>query len=131
MPVFLFLLFLIVSSPVVQARDGGADLPVQILLQDSPLAGFQFHAGRDLWPRLAVGNALTLVREADNPHDTLAVRVDWHGVKLGYVPRRENAAIARLLDGGQPLWARISRLTDSPDPWARIRFEILMPLPGP
>jgi hypothetical protein len=105
-----------------------ADTEAHILLQDSPLAGFQYHEGKKLWEDMKVGDALVLVREPDNPYDTKAIRVEWHGHKLGYVPRRENADIARLMDKGTRLEARISRLLESRDPWQRIRFEILTPL---
>jgi len=105
-----------------------AQVSAHILLQDSPLAGFQYHAGKAVWPELRVGDALTLAREPDNPYDARAVRVDWHGLKLGYVPRRENADVARLLDNGQPLIARISRLAEGRDPWSRVRFEIVLPV---
>jgi len=105
-----------------------AQVTAHILLQDSPLAGFQYHAGKAVWPDLRVGDALTLAREPDNPHDPRAVRVDWHGLKLGYVPRRDNADVARLLDNGQPLVARISRLAEGRDPWSRVRFEVRMPV---
>lgn len=105
-----------------------AQVAAHIHLQDSPLAGFQYHAGKALWPQMRVGDALTLVREPDNPHDAKAVRVEWQGRKIGYVPRRENADVARLMDGGQPLAARITRLAEVRDPWSRVRFEILIPL---
>jgi hypothetical protein len=105
-----------------------AEVAAHILLQDSPLAGFQYHAGKKLWPQMQVGDALTLVREPDNPHDARAVRVEWRGYKIGYVPRRENADVARLMDGGEVLAARIVRLADVRDPWSRVRFEILIPL---
>ena len=105
-----------------------ADIDSAILIQDSPLAGFQFHAGKAVWKELRVGDELALVREPDNPHDPRAVRVDWRGRKLGYVPRRENADVARLLDRGAPLAARISRLTTSRNPWERVRFEVLAPV---
>jgi hypothetical protein len=107
-----------------------AGTQAHILLQDSPLAGFQYHAGKQLWDEMKVGDALTLVREPDNPYDAKAVRVEWRGQKLGYVPRRENADIARLMDRGAKLEARITRLLASRDPWQRIRFEILAPLEG-
>ncbi|HMM47340.1 MAG TPA: HIRAN domain-containing protein [Thiobacillaceae bacterium] len=110
------------------ARPLPAQVAAHILLQDSPLAGFQYHAGKTLWPQLRVGDALTLVREPDNPHDVRAVRVEWRGHKLGYVPRRENADVARLMDRGQTLEARIVRLAEVRDPWSRVRFEILVPL---
>lgn len=107
------------------------DTTTHILLQDSPLAGFQYHAGKRLWPQMKVGDPLTLVREPDNAYDARAVRVEWHGQKIGYVPRRENADVARFIDGGQTVTARINRLADVRDPWSRVRFDVLMPLqPG-
>lgn len=81
-----------------------------------------------LWDEIKVGDLLTLTREPDNPYDARAIRVDWRGQKLGYVPRRENADIARIMDKGTSLQARISRLLESRDPWQRVRFEILVPL---
>jgi hypothetical protein len=110
------------------AGSAHAEVSGHILLQDSPLAGFQYHAGKAMWPQMRVGDSLTLVREADNPHDAKAVRVEWQGHKIGYVPRRENADVARFLDRGQSLEARIARLAEVRDPWSRVRFEILVPL---
>jgi hypothetical protein len=97
---------------------------VQLLVQSSPLAGFRYGEAAELWPRLQQGDALELVREADNPHDANAVRVEWRGRKLGYVPRRENAAVAWGLDRGTRLRARVSRLAEHPNPARRIEFEV-------
>ena len=105
-----------------------AQVSAYILLQDSPLAGFQYHAGKQLWSQMRVGDTLTLVREPDNVHDAKAVRVEWQGHKIGYVPRRENADVARFMDGGQTLVARINRLAEVRDPWSRVRFDILLPV---
>ena len=112
----------------VWAQPLHAQVAAHILLQDSPLAGFQYHAGKTLWRQMRVGNALTLIREPDNRHDARAVRVEWQGHKIGYVPRRENADVARFMDGGQKLEARISRLAEVRDPWSRVRFEVLIPV---
>ncbi len=38
-----------------------------MLVQSSPLAGFQYYQGKALWDEMKVGDALALVREADNP----------------------------------------------------------------
>jgi hypothetical protein len=100
----------------------------RILIQSSPVAGFQFHDGKRLWDQLKVGDALTLVREPGNPHDARAVRVEWNGHMLGYVPRAENDAVARQLDRGNKLEARIVRLTRHRDPWKRIEFEVFLRL---
>ena len=68
------------------------------------------------------------MREPNNVHDRLAIRVEWKNQAIGYVPRRENSDVARLLDHDVKLIARISRLAESRDPWARVRFEILAPM---
>jgi hypothetical protein len=107
-----------------------ADAPAQaspsarVLVQSSALAGFRYHAAAELWTDLAVGDALELAREPANAHDPDAVSLSWRGRKLGYVPRRDNAALAWALDRGQPLRARISRLTQHPNPARRIEFEV-------
>ena len=95
-----------------------------ILVQQSPLAGFQYYRGEALWPRLAPGQRLELRREPDNPHDPRAVRVLWRGQALGYLPRRENTAVSQMLDRGQRLETRIAALRESADPWQRLRLEI-------
>jgi hypothetical protein len=43
---------------------------------------------------------------------------------LGYVPRRENAALAWALDRGERLHARISRLSRHPNPAKRLEFQV-------
>ncbi|SBT06829.1 HIRAN [Candidatus Accumulibacter aalborgensis] len=101
---------------------------VKILVQSSPLAGSQFYAVAEVWPQIRVGDRLTLVREPDNRHDRRAVRIEWRGRQVGYVPRAENRAVARALDDGEKLEARVSKLRDDPDPWRRVEFEVFLTL---
>lgn len=75
---------------------------------------------------MRLGEPLELVREADNPHDVNAIRVQWRGRKLGYVPRRQNAALAWGLDHGAPLRARVSRMIEHPNPARRLEFEVFL-----
>ena len=105
-----------------------AEVSEHILLQSSPLAGFQYYSGKQVWAEMHEGDALELVREPENAYDPRAVRVEWHGIKLGYVPRRDNAEVARLMDRGTRLEARISRLSPSRNPWQRVLFEVYLPL---
>lgn len=93
-------------------------------LQTSPLAGFQYHHGETLWPQLAIGQPLQLLREPDNRHDDRAVRVEWQGHKLGYIPRLDNAAVSQLMDRGERLDAEIAWLTESRNPWERVGVEV-------
>jgi hypothetical protein len=99
-----------------------------IVVQRSPLAGFRHYDGREAWPGLRVGERLALVRETDNPYDANAVRVEWRGRMLGYVPQRENAAVARHLDRGTPLEARVAALRENRNRSVRIEFEVVAPL---
>ncbi|WP_341327535.1 HIRAN domain-containing protein [Methylotuvimicrobium sp. KM2] len=95
-----------------------------IELQRSPIAGFQYHEGEAVWDRLSVNDDLHLIREPENRYDPRAVRVEWRGYKLGYVPRIDNAACCHLLDNGRRLSARIVALNKSHNPWKRIQFAV-------
>ena len=99
-----------------------------IVVQRSALAGFRHYEGGEAWRNMAVGDRLQLVREGDNPYDANAIRVEWHGVKLGYVPRRDNAAVARQMDRGALLEARVASLRENRNRSVRVEFEVVAPL---
>jgi len=103
-----------------------ADVQVRMSLGALPVAGFQYHAGKRVWNDLKVGDELSLVREPDNPYDPRAVRVEWRGEKLGYVPRAGNETVAKLLDQGVRLSGRITHLQPGRSHWQRILFEVDM-----
>jgi hypothetical protein len=109
------------------AHGAGAET-IKILVQSSPLAGSQYYAMARVWHEIRPGDRLTLTREPDNRHDRNAVRVDWKGQQLGYVPRAENRAVARALDAGETLEARVAKLRDDPNPWMRVEFEVYLSL---
>ncbi|HEY7241337.1 MAG TPA: HIRAN domain-containing protein [Burkholderiales bacterium] len=111
----------VAGAALAQEQSSGG---VRLLVQSAPLAGFRYHAAGELWHELRVGDALGLEREPRNPHDPNAIAVTWRGRKLGYVPRRDNAALAWGLDNGASLRARISRLAPHPNPARRIEFEV-------
>lgn len=93
-------------------------------LQISPVAGFQYHQGEALWPQLATGQSVTLIREPGNRFDQRAVRIDWQGEKLGYIPAIDSAAVSQLMDRGERLSALITGLKNSDNPWERIEVEV-------
>jgi hypothetical protein len=98
--------------------------PQTMVLQTSPVAGFQYHDGETIWPMLRIGDELHLVREPRNSFDTKAVKIEWEGYKLGYVPRVENHAVCQLMDRGESVSARIAWLTENNDPWLRVKILI-------
>ena len=97
-----------------------------VLIQESAIAGFQFHRGDAIWESLTAGAQLSLVREPSNAHDPDAIAVFFKDEMLGYVPRAENRAVAQMLDRGERLEASISELSMSEDPWERIRMTITL-----
>ena len=101
---------------------------IRILIQSSPLAGSQYHALERLRHEIRIDDILTLVREPNNRHDRFAVRVEWQGQALGYVPRAENKAVARALDAGEALHARVSALREDTNPWRRLEFAVYLSL---
>lgn len=115
------LLGISIATQVARAAE-----PRKIELQRSPVAGFQYHQGEAIWPLLMVGASLSLVREPGNAYDPRAVRVDWQGQKLGYVPRIDNATVSHLLNSGHALEAQIIALRDSDNPWKRVEFAIFL-----
>lgn len=49
--------------------------------------------------RVSAGDALDLVPEPDNPHDSDAVRFEHGGFRLGYVPARHSWVVRALAEG--------------------------------
>lgn len=64
---------------------------------------------------ISAGDALVLKREPENGFDSLAIRVETaDGVNVGYVPREKNGILARLMDAGKLIVAKVrdKRLVD-------------------
>lgn len=110
---------LIATLPAALFAGRATPTQATLLIQESPIAGFQYHHGEQLWLQLAIGQPLTLIREPDNRYDPRAVRVDWQGQTLGYLPRAENVAVAQMMDRGYHLSANITALQQSRNPWQR------------
>lgn len=100
----------------------------RLRVQTVNVAGFAYHQGKGVWGELREGDVVTLTHERDNAHDPLAVRVDWQGRTLGYLPREQSAPIASALDRGTALTARIAQLREHPNPRERIRIEVFAEL---
>lgn len=100
----------------------------EFVVQRSLAAGLRHHAAKDVWDAMAVGDALQLVREPTNAEDMNAVRIEWQGIVLGYLPRGENSAVARQLDRGAPLRARVAELAKYRNHRLKLALDIFLPL---
>ena len=120
----LCLLALLLGAGNAAAQQAVAE--AKVFLQSSRVAGFRYYEGRKLWPRMQLRDNLNLVRESGNAFDANAVRVEWQGHKLGYVPRAENAALARFMDHGQHPEARITALSQEKRRGRWIEFDVYL-----
>ena len=109
---------LVLALPHARAEE------VTSLVQRSPLAGSQYYALSSVWGEIRPGDKLLLKREPENRHDANAVRVEWNGHQLGYVPRAENRALAAAMDRGDKVEARVARMKRHRNPWQRVEFEV-------
>lgn len=59
--------------------------------------------------KMRPGDAVQLVREADNAFDRNAVACHYLGVHVGYVPRQANPTVAAAMDGGATPTATVDK----------------------
>ncbi len=80
----------------------------EIMLIECHVAGTGYRDLKEVEPSLQPGAFLPLQREPANAHDPLAIMIlDEAGHHLGYVPRAKNEVLARLMDAGKFLFARL------------------------
>ncbi|SHK35907.1 HIRAN domain-containing protein [Hymenobacter psychrotolerans] len=107
-----------------------ADAPALVLLE-CLVAGTTHRPGlRDYEPKLQPGQSLALEREPASAYDDWAVRVLTDApdaMWLGYLPEGRNETIARLLDAGFPLSARLTHKAWE-DEWLHLEIEVLLPI---
>jgi hypothetical protein len=108
----------------------GGDLTIpkpferDIFLFDTHVAGTSHIEGIvDLEPHLRIDDKLDFFREPENPHDKKAIVIkNADGVKIGYVPKADNAIFSRLMDAGKLLFT--SKETDGK--WLKISIKVLL-----
>lgn len=93
------------------------------------IAGTGHHCTKDTGRSLADGGCLALVREPENPHDEDAVAIHLAGRRVGYIPRRHNTVLARLLDAGKCLRARVEQVSGR-DAGAWLAVQVVVEMEG-
>ncbi|MEI7809878.1 MAG: HIRAN domain-containing protein, partial [Verrucomicrobiota bacterium] len=80
----------------------------ETMLMECQIAGIAHRNVKKVEPRLAIGTMLTLKRQPDNAYDRFAIMILTEaGDHLGYVPRAKNETLARLMDAGKLLFAKL------------------------
>lgn len=99
----------------------------EISLLECHIAGTNFRPDiHEIEPDLSVGVIFKLQREPRNEHDPSAIAVytakNYH---LGYVPKNLNAILARLLDAGKNLTAKLIA-KEWNDSWLKLDIEVFL-----
>ena len=110
---------------------GGGVMPIpfakDVFLLESSVVGTGFV--KDIEKKteaVTPGCVLELRREPGNRYDDLAIQVlNDKGEKIGFVPRRENPVLARLMDAGKSLYCKVREVRDR-GYWPRIEIDIYM-----
>ena len=98
-----------------------------VFLLETIIAGTTHVPGiAELEPFLYAGDRLELIRVPGNPSDPNAIKIYTRDrVKLGYVPRKDNPILARLMDAGKLLYAVLVEKQWQED-WLRIVIRIYL-----
>ena len=98
-----------------------------IFLFDTYVAGTSHIEGiKDLEPLLLVDDKLSFFREPNNPHDSKAIVIkNAKGIKIGYVPEKDNAIFSRLMDAGKLLYGKITSKKMTGE-WLKITICVLL-----
>lgn len=116
---------------LLHGKNGNLDIPKpferDIFLFDTHVAGTSHVEGiEELEPYLNLEDRLDFFREPDNPYDAQAIVIkNADGVKIGYVPKRDNVIFARLMDAGKLLFGRITE-KEMQGKWLRIEIKVFL-----
>lgn len=97
----------------------------EIYLFDSYAAGTSYIKDKSVLDEIAAGSKLTLLRENSKFDDNAIVLFSESGKKLGYVPEKDNAVFARLMDAGKLLTAKIKNI-EKKGSFTKIGIEIYL-----
>jgi hypothetical protein len=93
---------------------------------DCHVAGTMHSDAATVEAELVPGAVLVLRREPDNEADPLAVRcLTPAGVHVGWIPRRKNEVVSRLLDAGKLFVAKVTSAGREGD-WLEVKVTVCL-----
>jgi hypothetical protein len=108
----------------------GENLPMpfvrEIFLIETHIAGTSYVDIEDIEPTLLIGDSLVFLREPDNEHDKMAIKIhDARGNKLGYVPRVNNEILANLMDAGKLVFGKLEQKSWFGE-WLKVTIKVYL-----
>ena len=114
-----------------QRGKSGDNLPVpfeqEIFLLEVQIAGTNHIDYIELTlMHMQVGDRLICRREPDNYHDEWAIRFyTLDGEPIGYIPKKQNLILARLMDAGKEIYGRYQSQEKTGD-WLKVMAKVYM-----
>ena len=71
------------------------------------LSGLSHHAYAMYARQIEPGDEIILDRDVGNRYDDFAIRASYEGEQIGWIPKGQNEIIARLLDAGLDIRAKV------------------------
>ena len=86
------------------------------------IVGMNYIKTEDVVAALAVGTPVILAREPNNEFDKNAIAVWVNGQKVGFLPKKQNAALAAFIDqsGGDWVEPHDGKMAEDSDPFKLI-----------
>lgn len=97
----------------------------KLTILETRIAGFAYYAGPQNLHHMAPEQPLLLKRETENPYDAKAIAVYWQQQKIGFVPRRHNAALSKLLDANETITAAVAEIQTQQE-WEPLFFHVIL-----
>lgn len=99
----------------------------EIFLFDTYVAGTTHIEGiEQLQESIKPDDKLEFFREPDNRYDSKAIVIkNTDGVKIGYVPKNDNAVFSRLMDAGKYLYGKVIE-KEIKGKWVKIKIGIYL-----
>jgi len=88
------------------------------------IAGVQHHQMNKVLDFLDEGMELELVPEPTNKFDPNAIRIEFNGTMLGYVPKKFSSEVSGAIELGVELECIISKFNKSASPWEQCEVLI-------
>jgi hypothetical protein len=115
---------------IINGKSGieiGKPFSQEIFLIEVHIAGTTYISNIDeLEEKITVGTKLNFYREPENPYDDKAIIIkDVDGNKLGYVPRKNNEILSRLMDAGKLLYGIVLEKNKIGE-WVKIQMQVFL-----
>lgn len=121
---FLKHLIALVAIPnMVKAQS--SEKVTKACIYEGEVAGLQYYKAGELAGIMKVGETICMKREPDNQYDIRAIALYYREHKIGYMAKRHNRIISKMLDAGHGNFeANISYLKGEEYPYLTMEYEV-------